>query len=146
MPASAEVQAATLNKFIEGWGGWTPEGFLASWHGDCTTKTLPFSAEVPIRTRAETESVFPMMMSFVTNFQLTVHNIVHDVAHSKAAIYATAKADTPFGPYTNEHALFLWFDETGQKVSKIEEMFDSDAMKDFLPKFERYTAQLKGSS
>jgi hypothetical protein len=52
-----------------------------------------------------------------------------------------SKADTPFGPYTNEHALFLWFDETGEKVQRIEEMFDESAMKDFQPKFEKYLAQ-----
>lgn len=70
MPGSAEVQAETLQKFIAGWSGWTPEGFLASWHDQCTTKTLPFSLGVPIRTRAQTENVFPIMMSFVTNFQV----------------------------------------------------------------------------
>jgi len=71
MPAAAEVQAATLEKFIKGWSGWTPETFLASWTDDCTTKTLPFSSKIPARTRADTEQVFPMLMSFITNFQVS---------------------------------------------------------------------------
>ena len=50
------------------------------------------------------------------------------------------EADTPFGPYKNEQAVFLWFNEEG-KVGKIEEMFDSAFMNDFLPKFQQYVAQ-----
>jgi hypothetical protein len=58
-------------------------------------------------------------------------------------VYAVTKADTPFGPYKNEHALFLWFDESGEKVNKIEEMFDGLVMKEFLPKIMAHVAQLK---
>lgn len=73
-----------------------------------------------------------------------MHNIVHDAAQSKAAIYAFTKADTPFGPFSNEHAVFLWFDESGKYVEKIEEMFDAVAMKEFLPKISQYVAQQNG--
>lgn len=73
--------------------------------------------------------------------QFKVHNIVHDVANGKAVIYALTSANTPFGPYQNEHALFLWFDEDGKKVEKIEEMFDGVFMKDFMPKLEKHLAE-----
>lgn len=63
-----------------------------------------------------------------------MHNIVHDAANGKACIYALTKADAPWGPYSNEHALFLWFDETGEKVTKIEELFDTVVMADVMPK------------
>ncbi|KAH8653813.1 hypothetical protein BX600DRAFT_440865 [Xylariales sp. PMI_506] len=141
MLAPADVQATTLQRFINGWKGWTPEGFLASWTHDCTQQTLPFSLAAPIRSRADSESIFPMMMSFISDFQLEIHNVVHDVTRGKAAIYAISNATTPFGPYRNEHALFLWFDESGEKVQRIEEMFDDAAMRDFQPKFEKYIAQ-----
>lgn len=72
--------------------------------------------------------------------QLKVHNIVHDSAHGKAVIYAVTNADTPVGPYANEHALFVWFSESGEEISRIEEMFDSAVMKDFLPKLGQYMA------
>jgi hypothetical protein len=75
--------------------------------------------------------------------QLTVHNVVHDVAGGKAVIYALSKADSPWGPYRNEHALFLWFDESGEKVRKIEELFDTVVMNEFLPKIQQYAAQQK---
>jgi hypothetical protein len=65
---------------------------------------------------------------------------VHDSTQGKAAIYAMTKADTPFGPYNNEQAVFLWFNEYGQ-INKIEELFDSLSMDGFLPKFHDYIAQ-----
>lgn len=70
-----------------------------------------------------------------------MHNIVHDSDHNKATLYAIATANTPFMPYRNEQAVFLWFDESGEKVDKIEEMFDSAFMEDFLPKFQGYWAE-----
>lgn len=73
-----------------------------------------------------------------------MHNIVHDAAHSKAAIYAITRAETPFGPFGNEHAVFLWFDESGEYVERIEEMFDAVAMKEFLPKISQYVAERDG--
>ncbi|KAI7788173.1 hypothetical protein LA080_012238 [Diaporthe eres] len=141
MPASAEVQAATLDEFIKGWEGWTSRGFLDTWSSSCTQKALPFSENVPIRTKDHMAHLFPILMSLLTDFQLTVHNVVHDVANGKAVIYALSKANTPIGPYQNEHALFLWFDEDGKKVEKIEEMLDGVFMKDFMPKLEKYIAE-----
>ncbi|PHH92986.1 hypothetical protein CDD83_2819 [Cordyceps sp. RAO-2017] len=146
MLATAEAQAATLERFIQGWSGWTPDGFLATWSEDCTQKQLPYRYGVPLRRRKDVEHLFPILMSLMTNFELTVHNIVHDTAHGKAVIYAATKADTPFGPYENEHSLFVWFDETGGKVQKIEEMFDTLVMQEFQPQIENYLAQLKAQA
>jgi hypothetical protein len=70
MPAPAEIQAETLNKFIEKWRGWTADGFLSTWTDDCTQKTLPFSSNVPLRTRADTETLFPVLMGLMSNFQV----------------------------------------------------------------------------
>lgn len=70
MPAAAEVQAATLQRFIDGWKGWAPEAFLEVWSDDCTQKTLPFSLDAPIRSRDYYVEVFPTVMSFITNFQV----------------------------------------------------------------------------
>lgn len=71
MPAAPEVQRATLERFIQGWSGWTPDGFLANWSDDCTQTTLPFTSGVPIRTRAHTVVLFPKLMSTLTNFQVS---------------------------------------------------------------------------
>lgn len=63
------------------------------------------------------------------------------MANGKAAIYGLTKANTPVGPYQNEHALFIWFTEDGKKVEKIEEMFDGVFMKEFMPKMEKHIAE-----
>jgi hypothetical protein len=70
MPASLEIQAATLEKFIQGWVGWTPDGFLATWSDDCTQRTLPFSFDAPIRDRPHVEHFFPILMSLLSNFKV----------------------------------------------------------------------------
>ena len=71
MPTAAEIQAAALERFIEGWSGWTPDGFLASWSDGCTQTTLPFSSGMKIRTRKDVEVLFPKLMSMLTNFQVS---------------------------------------------------------------------------
>jgi len=70
MPAPPEVQAATLERFIQSWIEWTPEGFLATWSEDCTQRTLPFSFDAPIRDRAHVEKYFPILMSILSNFKV----------------------------------------------------------------------------
>lgn len=37
--------------------------------------------------------------------------------------------------------MFVWFDESGEKINKLEEMFDSVVMRDILPKLEQYKAE-----
>lgn len=66
---------------------------------------------------------------------------MHDAAQGKASIYAVTDAESPFGPYHNEHSVFVWFDESGQQVKRIEEMFDQIFMNNFLPKLEKYIAE-----
>ena len=60
---------------------------------------------------------------------------MHDSARGKAAIYATIKADTSFGPYNNEQVVFISFDESGERVNKNEEMNDTAFRKEFDPKY-----------
>ncbi|KAL1854847.1 hypothetical protein VTK73DRAFT_8684 [Phialemonium thermophilum] len=141
----AEVQKATLDRFIQTWAEWSPDGFMETWTDDCTQQNLPFSMNSDVKTREQVKHFFPVLMSLLTNFKLTVHNVVNDVAGRKAVIYAITEADTPWGPYKNEHAMFLWFTEDGGKVKKIEEMFDRVVMEDLLPKIGQYMAQQHGA-
>ena len=73
MSATAEIQAATLQEFIQGWRKFTPEDFLVSWSNDCTQMALPLSPEKPVRSRPELEHLFPILMSTLTNFQASEH-------------------------------------------------------------------------
>ena len=70
MHETAEVQAATLEKFIVGWRKWTSDDFLASWSQDCTQRALPFKPDQLARPRVELEPLFGMLMSTLTNFRV----------------------------------------------------------------------------
>lgn len=65
-----EIQAATLHRYIDGWIGWTVDGFLASWSEDCTQQALPFSSGKPPLSRAQAEQLFPHLMSVMTDFKV----------------------------------------------------------------------------
>jgi hypothetical protein len=76
MPASAEVQAATLEKWIEGWRSWVPQNMLATMSEDCTQITLPFrSGTGDPKPKAQLEKLFPILMSTLTNFQVRKHRV-----------------------------------------------------------------------
>ncbi|PPJ60178.1 hypothetical protein CBER1_08989 [Cercospora berteroae] len=144
MIPAAETQAKTLQKYIDGWRGWTVDGFLASWSEQCTQQALPLSSGKPLMTRAEATKLFPHLMSVMSDFKVTIRNVVHDTAHNKAALYALSESQTPFGLFKNEHAIFLYFDDSGEYVDRIEEMFDALAMKEALPKISAYVAKNNG--
>lgn len=71
MPAPAEVQKKTIDAFLDGWAKWTPEAFLSTWSDDCTQQTLPYSHNVPKRDRANTNHLFPILMSIMDNLQVS---------------------------------------------------------------------------
>ncbi|PCG92023.1 Hypothetical protein PENO1_090780 [Penicillium occitanis (nom. inval.)] len=145
MPSLAE-QEATLNQFIQGWKKWSTEEMLASWAESATQKALPFSLGHPARTRAQVEETLPFLQRVVTNYELKIHEIVQDVTRGKAVVYAISKGSTPFGDWTNEYAVFITFDESRQKITKIEEMVDSAFMNEFFPKFQDYLRQQQGAA
>lgn len=70
MPAPAEVQAATLDKFIESWRRWSPDDFLATWSEDLNFTTLPFSYGKPTRARPQLEPRYRLLMSTLKNLEV----------------------------------------------------------------------------
>ncbi|RAL68062.1 hypothetical protein DID88_008785 [Monilinia fructigena] len=125
MPAPAEIQAATLDKFIAGWKEFTPESWMATW------------------SRTEVLGILPKLIGILNNYKVDIYEIVHDAPRGKAVIYATSHADTPFGDFkwTNEYAVFITFTEDGTQVQKFEEMVDTAFYQEFFPKFLQYMAQ-----
>ena len=67
-----------------------------------------------------------------------IHEVVHDVPQRKAVVYALSTGKTSFGDWASDYAVFFTFDESGEKIVKLEEMVDSAFMKDFFPKFQGY--------
>lgn len=72
MPAPAEVQAATLDKFIAGWKIFTPEAWMATWSEDCTQKMLPLSLGIPARSRTEVLGILPNLIGILKNYKVKI--------------------------------------------------------------------------
>ncbi|KAG6015672.1 hypothetical protein E4U41_004578 [Claviceps citrina] len=135
MPPPADVQKATLDKFIDAWARWHADDFIALWSDGLTFTELPFSSGKPTRPRDKLEPRYRLLMSTLTNYKLDVKHVVHDTARAKACIYGVVRADAPCGAYANEQALFIAFDESGERVDRIEEMNDSAFRKEWDPKY-----------
>ncbi|KAG5975002.1 hypothetical protein E4U55_007907 [Claviceps digitariae] len=129
------VQKATLEKFIDAWGRWHADDFIGLWSDDFSFTTLPFSAGKPTRKRDKVEPRYRQLMEALTNYKLNVKYVVHDPERRKACVYATMRADAACGEWVNEQALFIAFDESGEKVVRIEEMNDNAFRKEWDPKY-----------
>jgi ketosteroid isomerase-like protein len=68
------------------------------------------------------------------DWQFVADNIVYDTGARKVAFHATSEAKSPIGLYSNEYAWFLQFNESGEKITKIEEFVDSAYITEFLAK------------
>ncbi|KAJ6071511.1 hypothetical protein N7499_009525 [Penicillium canescens] len=120
MPAPAHIQAATLQKFLAGWKKFTAQEWMATWSAENTQQILPFSLGVPPRSRAEVQQVLPKLIGVLKNYEMEVHELVHDASKGKAAVYITSMANTPFEgnfKWTNEYAVFVTFTEDRQKYA-----------------------------
>jgi ketosteroid isomerase-like protein len=70
--------------------------------------------------------------------QMEIVKIVNDTEEHVAVVHAKGFAETEFAPYRNEYAFFLFFDEEGRKVRRIEEFVDSKFSGGFFEKMQAY--------
>ncbi|KAJ9142412.1 hypothetical protein NKR23_g7288 [Pleurostoma richardsiae] len=143
MAATADIQAETLERFIEGWKAWTPESLTLTWSEDFQQRLLPYSLGVPPRSRAEAAWAVARLVEVLSNYKFEVINVVHDVAKGKAVVYAKSFADTSFGDFkwANEYAFFVTFTEDGKHICAMDEMVDTEFFKEFFPKFQGYLSK-----
>nr|UYO77215.1 monooxygenase [Trichoderma crystalligenum] len=146
MPAPAEIQAATLQKFMDAWKKWDAPEFLSLFSDDFTQVTLPLGLGIPSRPRAQVEQVLPALMATIKSYELTFRHVVHDAAANKAAVYVLSKGVLPWGPWQMDYAAFVTFSEAGDKLDTVEEMLDTAKMADFVPKFNQYLEANGGPS
>ena len=76
---------------------------------------------------------------------MEVYEVVHDAERSKAVIYLTSTADTPWEDFkwNNEYSVFVTFTEDGKQINKMEEMVDTALFKEFSPRFQKYLSEQK---
>lgn len=66
---------------------------------------------------------------------MTIHDFVAAPAEHRAVCRSSMSAMTPAGPFNNEYVWFFTFDETGKKITVIEEFLDSKATKEIRERF-----------
>ncbi|KAI2613405.1 hypothetical protein GGR54DRAFT_615700 [Hypoxylon sp. NC1633] len=143
MPASADIQAATLDRFLAGWKEFTPESWTATWSEDFQQQLLPFTLGVPAQTRDQAKSRLSKLMGLLTNYEVEFYEVVHDAVKGKAFIYARSTADTAFEDFkwTNDYAVIITFTEDGKQVRRFEEMVDTAFFQKFFPRFQQYLSE-----
>lgn len=71
MPGSAEVQRATIDKFIDGWKTKDPQAWISNWTDDCTNTILPFSMKHPGWSKTEVSEVqLPKLFGNLFNWEV----------------------------------------------------------------------------
>lgn len=65
---------------------------------------------------------------------MTIDDYLGIPEERRAVVRSTMVADTHAGEYRNEYIWFFAFDETGEKIVKITEFMDTQAVADFRTK------------
>lgn len=68
--------------------------------------------------------------------QMTINDFVAAPADRRAVCRSSMKAMTPAGKFENEYVWFFTFDESGKKITHIEEFLDSKATKEIRARFD----------
>ncbi|KAK7942448.1 uncharacterized protein PG986_011561 [Apiospora aurea] len=147
MSAPAEVQAKTLNRFLDAWKAQDVGSTIDLWSEDFKQRLLPYSLGAAAKSKAEAAVIYPILTSNLSNWKLEIKQIVHDAARGTAAVYATSSADTPLPDekWATDFAVFISFTEDGTQINKLDEMVDSAFYRSFFRKFQQYLAETRGA-
>ena len=66
---------------------------------------------------------------------------MHDTDLKKSTLYAIVDVKSILGPASMEFVMMLSFNETGDKVTRIDEFFDSAVYSDFFGKLQQHVIQ-----
>ncbi|KAK4906881.1 hypothetical protein LTR49_024031 [Elasticomyces elasticus] len=134
----------TTQQTIDGFRKWDIDAIMAPRADNCTYQALPKSLGLPPLNNKEyrewyTAEIIPLMQ----NFDVEVHTTLHDAEARKSMIHGFSTATSPVGPYRMELCLMMSFNEAGDKVVKMEEMFDSAYHGDLMSKLQEMAGQAK---
>ncbi|KAJ5306863.1 hypothetical protein N7508_005878 [Penicillium antarcticum] len=141
MPSVAENQIRTAKDLFEGYNEYTADAVLRSRADNCVHYILPTSLNRPSKTNEEYREFFGPLQKVMHRFETTIHRIVNDPENHCAAVHASGIGESPVAEYKNEYAFFLEFNETGDKITKIEEFVDAAFSKNFLAKVLEWQAK-----
>lgn len=70
MAAPGNVQAATLEKFLEAWKNGKAEDTMSLWSDDFKQRLLPLSLGTQTASRAQAELIYPKLVGALTNWKV----------------------------------------------------------------------------
>ena len=71
MSAPADIQANTLQQFLDAWKRWNAEDWLNIFADDMTQVTMPFALGMAPRPRAEVEQTLPALVATVQSYEVS---------------------------------------------------------------------------
>lgn len=71
MSGPSDLQAQTLERFIEAWQKWSAEDMLECFSSDVQQRSMPLSLGIPARQRKEVEAVLPKLVQVVDNYKVS---------------------------------------------------------------------------
>ncbi|GAP87590.2 putative SLAM family member 5 [Rosellinia necatrix] len=135
----------TALALIESYNKWDIEAIMAIRTPDCIQQILPKTLGRPEMDNATYKLWFGAMIPYFRNFNVTVDDIIEDVAANKVTLWAHSTSDSAVGPYANEYILILHMNEAGDKITKFFEFVDSSQSATFFPKLREFVAQNPGA-
>lgn len=77
MPASAAVQAATIEKFIADWRVITPESWTSLWTNKTTQRFLPTTIGLPPQNKDEVLVALPKLLAILKEWKVGAIGPIH---------------------------------------------------------------------
>ncbi|KAK4503651.1 hypothetical protein PRZ48_004566 [Zasmidium cellare] len=127
---------ATTEGFLHDFEGQWEEGATLSYRApDCNHIMLPVSLGIPSRTNDDFATYFKRIAPLVRDAVMAINDFVAAPTDRRAVCRSSMTAMTDAGKFENEYVWFFTFDESGKKITHIEEFLDSSATKEIRARF-----------
>lgn len=143
---------ATAEKLVQAFNGtWDEqvlEAAMVARAPECVHYMLPRSLGFPAQNNEQWTAHFRSIIGTITDSkvsitcgsvwiyqvlimeQTTINDIVVAPEERRVVIHSSVTASATVGRFSNEYVWFFTFDQEGQKITRIDEMMDSAAVKD----------------
>ncbi|KAF2169258.1 hypothetical protein M409DRAFT_20481 [Zasmidium cellare ATCC 36951] len=129
---------ATTEGFLHDFEGQWEEGATLSYRSpECKHVMLPVSLGIPARSNDDFETYFKRVAPLVREAVMTINDFVAAPVDRRAVCRSSMTAMTDAGKFENEYVWFFTFDESGRKITHIEEFLDSHATKAIRERFSK---------
>ncbi|KAK3684537.1 hypothetical protein LTR37_020179 [Vermiconidia calcicola] len=137
----------TTQATIDGYRKFEIDAIMAPRADDCVYEALPKSMGAPALDNESYREFFStQVIPLFEDFKVVVDSLIYDAEARKSVLYGRSTAISPVGPYDMELCLILSFNEMGEKVVRMQEMFDSATYTSFMAKVKQYAEAQGGEA